>query len=345
MLISPAIKRAVLFIEKGNKEVIGAYVRLLPGSDTAKPALCAQTDRCGVVVFLEEQIPNTLIRGELLLKIARHAKTSISIESAAYGGVEIRTGAAKYSVGHEEVPDLGAYPGVPVIPNTTSWQLFDMAAVARVLHAAGKDGDRKNLMAINFLPGWVEAMDGKRIARAVYKAGVEHQGLLPAELFQKIPASESVGLTHYQGMAFLKVGDDEIRFARYLPMDFPDAQKVIPENHTGPIASIGVEILTRAVKQVVDVGATGSVELEFQSPNRLRVTAWQRTDAGMRLYESEFGLLENTGTGKVLLSGKALVEALQAVHTPSVRVGYGRAVDPLRIESAGYIECLWPMLA
>jgi hypothetical protein len=99
------------------------------------------------------------------------------------------------------------------------------------------------------------------------------------------------------------------------------------------------------VKQAVDVGATGSVELEFQSPNRLRVTAWQRTDAGMRLYESEFGLLENTGTGKVLLSGKALVEALQAVHTPSVRVGYGRAVDPLRIESAGYIECLWPMLA
>jgi hypothetical protein len=338
MDLRTAIKLAVRFAErKAKSPTIRQYVRFLPKAGDDHPArLCAQNAHCGVIVFLECDVPNTLVSAEFLEKVVKEAKFTIEVTMAAYGGVEFKSGPATWWVKAEEVPQLEWYPEVPTVP--LEFLAIDDPALSRVVHAASKDEDRPALRTLHFGDGYVEATDKARFARASISG--QWRGLLPVELFQKLPKG-GMRACFTLRLAYLRF-EDEIRFAPYVALPFPDCKALIPEVHQGFEAVASVESLTRAAKQALAISDTGSVTLKFEKA-RMVVSTW-RQDEEPKLFETVVGAY-GTGEGQILVDGKNLVAALKVMGTPGVRLWYNQPMDPLRLESAGYVEVLWPMLA
>ena len=339
MNLKDAIKTAVRFAEKAKEPSVRQFVRFLPRCGDQPAKVCAQTLRCGVVVSLDEDVPNTLIKAELLAGVAKEAKASIQLVPAAYGGIEIKSGPATWWVHPEEIPQLGWFPEVPPAP--AEFRALDGDAVGRVIHAASKDLDQVALRSVRFGLGYVEAIDKARYARAGL-GGPQNGwvGVLPAEVFKSLPKGD-LEASFAVRLAFLRVGD-ELRFAPYPPHPFPDCKALIPDHHEGAEAVVDVVAFRRAVKQAVDVSETGSVTLRIY-PKEIVVSCW-RMEGEPKLFESVVGC-QATGDNQLLLSGKNLAEALKIVATPRVRLRYHRPMDPLLMECWGYAEVLWPMLA
>jgi hypothetical protein len=341
MDLKSAIKLAVRFAERPkakakDQPTIRQYVLFIPVQGLSPACLCAQNERCGILVSLDGEVPNTLIKASFLTNVAKDAKYEIVMMPAAYGGIEIKSGAATWQVPATDIPQLGWFPEIPAIP--TGFRAIEGGAIERVLHAASKDEDRPALRAVNFREGYVEATDKARFARSVLPGG--WRGLLPSEMFQRLPGDVEAAFT--VRLAYLK-GVGEVRFGQYVPAEFPDCSQLIPDIHTGYEGTVSVEALTRAARQALAVSETGSVTLALK-PDRVTVSTWQADTSEPQCFQATLSATLS-GEGQVLLSGKNLVAALVVIKKPAVRIRYNRPVDPLRLECAGYVEALWPMLA
>jgi DNA polymerase III sliding clamp (beta) subunit (PCNA family) len=267
----------------------------------------------------------------------KESKFEIQVTVAAYGGLELTSGPAKWWVRAEEIPQLEWFPQVPPVPE--SFQAIDDGAISRVVHAASKDEDRLNLQTLHFRKGYVEATDKARFARAPISG--QWEGLLPVEIFQKLVKGDTRAAFALR-LAYIQCVD-EVRFAPYVGLPFPNCEELIPVEHEGFEAVVSVESLIRAAKQALAVSETGSVNLKFEG-TRLIISTW-RKDKEPKLFEAVVGISWSSGDGQVLVNGKNLVAALKIIVTPSVRIGYHRPMDPLKVDTAGFTEVLWPMLA
>lgn len=348
MELKAALKVAAKFAAKAQEPSGSTCVRFLPGGQGMRSMLCAQDERCGVCCYVDDEIPNTMVDAVLLSKVAREAKHAVDVETAGYGGVNIRTGQTTYFVKPEDMLPLDSFPAVPVIPQ--SFELMDRRPIEQVVHAASKEDKELALRTVHFTASYVEATDKYRLARVALRGG--WTGLLPVEVFQNMPKGIDLGACFTQRMAYFNLGE-QVRFAQYVGLTYPDCKNMIPEKHEGAEMVVGVESLLRAVKQATSVSATKNVELRFRR-NQIIVSVWKQEDDPERfeaiVQAKSLGMVEGPThvtnvDGSVLISGKSLVETLKVLQTPMARVRYNRVIDPLRIESGGYIECLWPMLA
>lgn len=346
MDLKAAIKLAVRFAERESKKpthgavaqssLLRQYVRFIPAGETEPAKLCAQNPRCGVIAFLDCDVPNTLVAAELLEKVVKEAKYGVEIVTGEYGEVVLKSGSAFWRVPPDGVPQLAWFPEVPSMPS--EFRAIEGEVIDQVVHAASRDESQPALQTLHFTDGCVEATDKARFARAAISG--QWRGLLPVELFQKLPKGD-LRAAFTLRLAYLRC-EDEVRFAPYVALPYPECRALVPVEHVGPQAIASVEALTRAAKQALAVSETGSVTLGFDGP-RLVVSTWQK-DKEPKLFEATVGI-HGEGEGQVLVSGKNLVAALKSMVTPSVRLRYNQPMDPLRLESAGYVEVLWPMLA
>ena len=343
MDLKSAIKIAIRFTEKGKGlSTIRQFVRFFPKTPTLPARLCAQSARCGVLVNVYEDIPNTLVSAAFLQKMVKDStEFSITATLSAYGGVEFKSGSSAWHWQAEMVPQLELFPEVPILPEEFSG--IDGRAIERVLHAASKDPDRVNLQSLHFVDGCVEATDKARFARA--SLSWQEQGLLPSEMFQRL-SKGSLTAAFTLRLAYIRSSaEDEIRFASYVALPFPDCKELIPAEHEGGRVIVSVKSLLHAAKQALSVSDTGSVTLRF-GELKLVVSSWHK-DKEPQLFEANVCLFPSNRSpdSQVLVSGKNLVAALKSLSTPTVLLCYNRPSDPLRLESAGYVEALWPMLA
>jgi hypothetical protein len=347
MLLSDAIQRAAKFVAKkrGAPAILRA-LRFIP-SYQGQPARIFATDGLsGIIVDVGQELPNMVLPVEPLVKLCRSITGIVAIEDKgnALGVVTVAGKVARdQSIYTLQGLPVSEFPGFPAIPEKfTRLTTYQWAAIQKVVHAASTDDAKPILTNVCFRSTAIEAVNRWLFARANISG--PWQGLVPARLFQVWPeAGECAFTEHY---CFWKMAE-ELRFAVLQPVSsYPDLSKLIPEEHDGCWMAVHRMPLIEAVKKAADMSPVGSVFLHF-GPRGLRV----RTDAPEGTdFEVELNAVLGIPIGQiahyvaVLLRGKFLLQALQAMDTPRVTLCYGKSSeDPLRMESGCLVEYLWHM--
>lgn len=305
------------------------------------PARLYATDGLvSVLCDLDEDldVPNATFDSKLLAKIAREGRIT-SMAMVEYGAVQVKVGASTYTLEDCGKPhnSVANFPGFPALP--ADWNAEPgWAEVERVLHAASKDEDDPQLMAVHFAAdGWVSATDKSRVARVRPDAPVR-AGLVPIKLFKHWPKRE-VFSAFSPTTAYFRIGLDELRFAHFVRGVFPDLNAFVPAVHEGHEAIVRAEDFRAACKRASALSPIKFVSLDF-APGTLTVKAWNQ-------HPQTFAVTlacETLGTCSMTISGPHINEALQEFDTPHLWLGYSQANKPLRLEGPSeYVELIFPM--
>lgn len=349
LLLKEAIKRAARFIDRGKEAPpILKALRFIPEHGGFPARLYATNGVAGILVDVGQPLPNMALPAEPLVKLCKDTHQILSITDNGYNKASITTVgkiANDQSVYTLDGLPPSEFPGFPAVPATFN-DVPQWWVVHKVVHAAGKDDSKPELRNVHFRPTTVEATDRSRVARA--EVAGSWSGLVPAQVFKNWPKGP-VSMAFTEFYSFWKV-DSELRFAMIQKCEkYPDLEKLIPEEHHDWWMAVDVASLTETVKKASDMSPTASVVLDF-GPMGVTVRAFTCAGVGFESHlKGRCGIPtgENSLSTEMLLNGKLLVEALKVVETPKVRLCYAGSLEdkPLRLESGGYVECLWPMLS
>jgi DNA polymerase III sliding clamp (beta) subunit (PCNA family) len=345
MLLPDAVKLACRFASK-SKVPSGAApnplasVRLLSAVGDFPPRLHATDGVVGVLCSVDQPVPNLLLPASELAKAVQAKAQILRIENVGLNHAEIylsrADGDATYSF--EGLP-LSEFPGFPVPPE--SFRPVDIDSVLQVLHSAGKEPHKPRYHVVRLRDDRVEAFDGYRLARAELSNG--WAGLLPAHLFDHWPKKQETQYVFTEHHAFFRVGD-QLRFSPVLhDKGYPNLEELIPEKYVGPWCVVSRASLLSAVQRAGKLSPTSAVQLCF-GVDKLVVKAWAEPGKECKLVlEIRPDRLDNRPCFDLLMSAKLLEESLRVMETPRVKLCYGDANQPVRLESGGFTECIWPM--
>jgi DNA polymerase III sliding clamp (beta) subunit (PCNA family) len=350
MLLKEAIQRAAKFIDKGKEAPpIMRALRFIPAYQGMPARVYATNGAVGIILDVGQELPNMALPADPLVKLCKDITGVVSIEDK--GNAKAAITVAGKAANDQSTYTLDGlppseFPGFPAVPATfNALNPYQWSVIQKVVHAAGKDVAKPELMNVNFRPTVVEATDRSRVARA--EIAGPWAGLVPAQLFQNWPKTGNVECVFTDYHCFWKI-EDELRFAIIQRSEkYPALEKLIPENHEGWWMVVDVKSLAETVKKAADMSPTASVVLDFGIMGlTIRSHAREGIDFESKL-EGRMGIPGgcNAQYTEMLLDGKLLRDALKVVETPKVKLCYGKSQEPLRLESGGLIECLWPMLA
>lgn len=350
MLLVEALQRAGKFVDKGKEALpILKSLRFIPAYNGMPARLYATNGVVGILVDVDQPLPNMVLPAEPLIKLCRDTTAVIGVENQGNAQALVTVtgkaakGAALYTL--QGLPP-SEFPGFPAIPERFHRiQDYQWWSLQRVVHAAGKNKAEAELMNISFRPTAIEATDRSRVARA--EVSGPWSGLVPSQLFQHWPKSGDVFCVFTEYYCFWRVGQ-ELRFAIIQRSEkYPNLEKIIPEVHDGWWMVMNVRPLMETVKRAFSMSPTASVVLDF---GLMGLTVRAHSKKGTEFTSQLSGKLgvpsgRTAQFTEILLDGKLLWEALRAFDTPKVRLCFGEAREPLRLESGNVVECLWPMLA
>lgn len=342
MLLQDAIKLAAKFVDK-RKDAPGVMkaLRLIPAQGDFPPRLYATDGVVGLLLSVDQDLPNLLLPAAELVKAVQKTASVTRVEAAGFGGAEIHLseddGNAVYRF--EGFP-LADYPGFPALPET--YFSLDDEAVRRVSHAAGKEEHKPDYHVLRFRPYIVEAFDGSRMARAELANAWE--GLVPVRVFSHWPRKGDAEYVFTQHHAFFRIGD-QIRFAPIQTNpQYPKLEELIPKAHDGAWMVVEAAALLAAVQRAGKLSPTAAVQFCF-GPDFVLVKAWAEANKVCEVRVEGFpGKILETDC-EILLDAKLLEGALRAVATPRLKLCYRGTHQPVRLESGGFVECIWHMRA
>jgi len=347
MELAKAIKHAARFCLKPDaKEISHACIRFVPSTSTGlnKPMLYVHHNGFGLRIAVDQEVPDALVPAHALAEMCKDVKAGVTIQDIQqknYGHLEFtlvgsKIGTCKYAMKQGLSPK--DWDGFEVgIPDTFELCPYWWMA-KKALHAAHKEVPF--LSTVRFHENYVESTDKSRYVRIEVPWG--WSALLPVSLFRWIPDNQEVTCRYANKHAFFQMGDDEWRYhidLREQYTDYPDCSGLLPEEHLGPHSIAPVKGLWNIVRRAVAESVTNWVTLGF-STDQLVVRSYQREK------ESKFEVAmaaQSTGPGSLLIDGKLVLEALDALDTPNARLCYGEPTDPLLIESGFHQECIWPL--
>lgn len=343
MRLQDAIKLAARFTDKRKDapEPLKA-VRLLP-SEGEKPSRLYATDGVtGVLCRVDQPLPNLLLPADMLTRAVHKTISVLRIEAAGFNKAVMHMsgadGDATYQV--QGLP-LSEFPGYPASPGV--YYSFDARAVARVKHAVGKESHKPQYHVVSFRPDFVEAFDLYRMARAELPG--QFSGLVPGRVFQNWPKCEEGLYAFTEHHAFFRF--DDAGHVRFAPLQhiktYPKLAEVFPDKHDGPWMVLDVKALRSAVERAGKMSPTAAVQFVF-GPDFLDVRAWALpgNDCAIKV-PGRPGVVAADTDCRVLLDAKLLDASLKAVATPRVKVCYRGDEQPVRLESAGFVECIMHM--
>ncbi len=170
------------------------------------------------------------------------------------------------------------------------------------------------------------------------------EGVVPVRLFKHWSYGD-IYVAFTETHSFFWKGD-ELRMSVIPKMVYPNTATLVPAEHDGGRALVALEDLIYVVKTGTDVSTLSLISLEF-ADGQLCVRACEREGEKEVVKATAELRRHNNILGKVVLDGRLLLQALKEVDTPTVYLGYpwvekqGQEVDPLRIESANFIACVW----
>lgn len=351
MLLAEAIQDASRFVCKGKAApAILRALRLIPSYQGQPARLYATDGITGIIVDVGQELPNMVLPADPLVKVRRDILAIRSVEDTGNAVAEIEVvGKASKDPSTYTLEGLppSEFPGFPAIPQTfTELSPYQWRTIQKIVHAAGKDETKPELMNISFRPTAVEATDRCRVARAEVPG--PWSGLVPANLFRHWPKSVKVECAFTDYHAFWRIDGEELRFAVIQRSEkYPPLEKLIPEDHAGWWIVLQTNALAEMVKKAADMSPTKSVVLDF-GLRGLTVRAHTREGSTFEgQLHAALGIPSECYAQytELLINGKMLGEVLKVVETPKVKLCYGKPQEPLRLESGGLIECLWPMLS
>jgi hypothetical protein len=253
-------------------------------------------------------------------------------------------GGGAYGIGHESTMGHPMFPDYPV--SMVSVQRF--ADVLKALHSTLAEGQiingrqRPDLSCLHFLPDCVEATDSYRITIIDVVTGVA--GKVPASAF-KHWGSGDTAVAFTGTHAWFRTGE-EMRFQKIQRGTYAegcDLRNHVPQFHDGPWMTTPAKPLRDVVKKALSVSPVKQVILEFGVWG-VTVKAETPDSSFEERVDGEAGVAGGSVTEypRLLVNGKFLDDALRVVSTPNVRLCYGGAASPLRLESGSYVECIWP---
>jgi DNA polymerase III sliding clamp (beta) subunit (PCNA family) len=313
------------------KEALKRAIRFCPGEEGTQSCLLSTDGVTTIMIYVDVPLPNVLLEAVLLSKVVKEAG-EVEIEESGYGEVKLTSGGVTFTM---RTLDFEFYPSPPALPGQFA-ELEYIADIKKVLPAAAKDKDGALLNLVHFTPEYVECTDKARLARASVLS--PWTGVVPVRMFKHWPKGKAYG-AFTEDHSFFWIGE-EIRIAVIPHLAYPKTEALVPTVHVGGSMLVKVDELVAAVKSGTEVSTLSLVSLEMNS-SHMHVRACESEGEQQTVKATVTAVRGNGIAGKVILDGRFLLQALKEVDTPVVFLGYGQEVDPLRIESANYVACIW----
>lgn len=346
MKLKEALQRAVKSVAADKTRHVLRHILLQPAQDGRPACIVAGDGEVFTHLTLDEDaevIDGAVAAGDVG-PLLTDAKEVVRIEWGQGGGsarLVLRTRAETVGDAEFKVLPSSQYPA-PTLPGGLDFVPEHAAhEMAQVLHAVGGDDPlERHLGYVQASADGLAASDASRIA-VVHLPG-PWRGLLSPRLFERWPKKAAIGVCVVRNAVYVRVGDDEVRHTAYASGPTRDlwqrAQALQP--YTGPRLVVDAKRLAAAVKQAAAMGQEKAVSLKFRA-GRVHVESAAADDS--TAYQAQlFGDGGQRDTD-LLINGQMLHQALKAVRTPQVVLGYRRPFDPLRVESGRFTECIWHM--
>lgn len=358
MELHKAIQRAVKFVARGkDTSNVLRRVRFFAATDAAPSYVHATNGELGAIIPVDVSCPDMCLEADAIVGPAKDPIESVYVDNSGALSTIFRgkIGGA-YAVGHES--PLG-FPEFPQYPERMT-PVPNFQRVLMALHATLPPGNtvggkpRLDLECLHFLPDRVEATDAARMV--LIDASTGCTGKVPALAFKNWPKKEEVAVAFTDTHAWFQIGE-EMRYQLIQKGTYSENRDLraqhVPQYHDGPWMTVPTKRFKEVVKKAMAVSPTKLVILSF-GVHGVEVKAQdvepnpEDTYEHCAFEEKVEGRVGVAG-GSILeypvmyANGKFLDESLRVITTPNVRLCYGGAAKPLRLESGGYVECIWPV--
>lgn len=315
------------------------------------PIVWATDGTVGCLIYVDpgEDVPDCVINASAAKKAVTALKqTPFQLTQTGPSSMLIKAATGEeFLVGGHQTQGFPAPPSLPSLLRT----VVDFDLVRRVVHAVGDDEDRPELNMVHFAREFVEATDQVRASRVMLSGLVPKGGLVPSKVFQKWPRSSKlgVGLAVEHGNIYFHV-DGELRFTGIQDdQSYFDLSPFFSDREAGSQVGAATELLKQKVKHAASASARDFVRLTF-SPEKMKVVVvGLGEDDGQTTFIDEVpaefvSYSDKKANTSLVVKGRSLWAALDAVPDPTVDLRYTTSERPLRILAPFFTEAIWPLI-
>ena len=248
------------------------------------------------------------------------------------------------------------FPVMPAIDDGIEWQVSGpllKKALQQVLMAASGDESRPVLTGVYFhtVDGilYMAATDSYRLAeKRLAQVEKPVQLLIPATALHDVlriinDFEGDIRVTHDDQQVQFRAGDVEL-VARLIEGNYPDYRKLIPNTFatTAMLARSELQNITK-VSSLFARESAGSIVVSVDEPSE---SIWIHAVAS-QLGENNATLkVDAKGSGSITLNSRYLLDALQAMDSKTVRLGFNGKLEAVMLsddKSDDYLHIIMPL--
>ena len=236
------------------------------------------------------------------------------------------------------------FPSFPELAESVSWTIPTKECkkgLQQVVFAASNDESRPVLTGVYMHTSggvlYAVATDSYRLAeKALMKTSQEIALLVPADAMQELlrilPDSvESVLVTADSQQVLFKAGDIEL-VTRLIDATYPDYKKLIPKTYNTTATLPRDEIISiTKVSSLFARESAGSITLHVDDDDKVVSINSIASQLGENSSKAQATV---EGSGEVTLNSRYLLDALNAIGTKEVTIGFNGKLEPFVITSA-----------
>lgn len=329
MKLKEALKRVIKICPKSKDQALFKAVRFVAGKDGQLSKVFTSDGVCMSLIPVDDILPDMLVNStEIINAIKDAGDLELTIDQ---GLISLVGNRAIYRLVASD--NVNYFPQVPIIPKHFSEFHFSMAK--KVIHAAPIEKDN-SIPVIHFNDRFIEAFDSIRLARV--EVNTLGDRFVPANIFKSWPVG-TVEIAYTSHFTFFRIGE-EIRIANnLLSVTYPDTNKLIAKHNSGSYF-VDTEEILQVVRQATEISPINLV-LVTVVENKAQIKACN-AKGPIPNFECFIPIKHKwENPGEATVDGKLFLQALKECDTPTVKLTVGENIDPLRIESGYFTECIW----
>jgi DNA polymerase-3 subunit beta len=235
------------------------------------------------------------------------------------------------------------FPSFPELSETVSWTIPTKECkkgLQQVVFAASNDESRPVLTGLFMHTSggvlYAVATDSYRLAeKSLMKTSQDISLLVPADAMQELlrilpDTVESVAVTADNQQVLFKAGDIEL-VTRLIDATYPDYKKLIPKTYSTTATLPRDEIISiTKVSSLFARESAGSITLHVDDVDKVVSINSIASQLGEN---SSKATADVEGSGEVTLNSRYLLDALNAIGTKEVTIGFNGKLEPFVVTS------------
>jgi DNA polymerase-3 subunit beta len=248
------------------------------------------------------------------------------------------------------------FPSFPELNESISWNIPTKECkkgLQQVVFAASNDESRPVLTGVFLHTSGGElfavATDSYRLAeKKLIKTSQDISLLVPADAMQELlrilpDTIESVSVSADSQQVLFKAGDIEL-VTRLIDATYPDYKKLLPRNYTTTATLARDELVSiTKVSSLFARESAGSVTLHVDDEEKVVSITSIASQLGENSSKAPADI---EGSGEVTLNSRYLLDALNAIGTKEVTIGFNGKLEPFVVsskEAPGQIYLVMPL--